>query len=90
MLRERFRPGPGFDNFQGITGRDPVTWEAFARKHADTLSCRIPAALGINHLLSSRFQAGPQISPAKNAPNGLGDHLLFVGANNPDLDPADF
>ena len=28
-------PDQIFDNFQGITGREPVTWEAFARTHAD-------------------------------------------------------
>ncbi len=28
-------PDQVFDNFEGLTGRKPVTWEAFARKHAD-------------------------------------------------------
>ena len=29
-------PDQVFDNFEGLTGRKPVTWAAFARKHAET------------------------------------------------------
>ena len=29
-------PDQVFDNFEGLTGRKPVTWEAFAKKHEDT------------------------------------------------------
>jgi len=29
-------PDQVFDNFEGLTGRKPMRWEAFARKHADT------------------------------------------------------